>query len=136
MLIAGYYGLLRAGEMVMGPHVLLAKDVHIGKNKNKFLFILWSSKTHDKSSKPQMIKISSVPTGSQSHNRKHNKLGQTAIHNYCPFEMLRKYIAIRPEAITTNEQFFVYGDNLNVTPTKLCTVLKLIKLQCFSVQSP
>ena len=58
--IAGYYGLLRAGEIAMGPHVLLAKDVHVGKNKKKLLFILWTSQTHDLSQKPQMIKISSV----------------------------------------------------------------------------
>ena len=58
MLTAGYYGLLRVGEITLGPHVILARDVHIGQNKNKFLFILNTSKTHNAGSKPQMVKIS------------------------------------------------------------------------------
>ena len=47
MLMASYYGLLRAGEVAAGPHVLKARDVLVGTNKRKFLFILWTSKTHD-----------------------------------------------------------------------------------------
>ena len=45
---AGYFGLLRIGEVTLSPHAILAKDVHIGENKNKILFILRSSKTHCK----------------------------------------------------------------------------------------
>ena len=58
MLAAGYYGLLRIGELTKGPHVILAANMHIGINKNKLLFILRSSKTHNKGSKPQMVKTS------------------------------------------------------------------------------
>ena len=46
MLVAGYYGLLRVGEMTASPHVLKSKDVKLGKNKNKLMFVLHSSKTH------------------------------------------------------------------------------------------
>ena len=35
-----YYGLLRIGEVVTGSHPVLARDVHIGTNKYKFLLIL------------------------------------------------------------------------------------------------
>ena len=31
----GYYGLMRIGEISMGPHVLKAKDIHIATNKQK-----------------------------------------------------------------------------------------------------
>ena len=78
--LAGYYGLLRAGEMASGPHALLAKDVHVGRNKQKFLFILWTSKTHGQGSKPQRIKISSYKRLENTPNL--DKLA------YCPFQSL------------------------------------------------
>ena len=60
MLAAGYYSLLRISEITSGRfhHPVLAKDVQIGTNKNKLLFILWTSKTHWKDEKPQIVKIS------------------------------------------------------------------------------
>ena len=48
----GYFGLLRVGELTLGPHTIKAKDIHIGANKDKILIILYSSKTHDKGSRP------------------------------------------------------------------------------------
>ena len=109
MFLASYYGLLRAGEVATGPHVLRAKDTFIGKNKRKFLFILWTSKTHGRGSKPQRIKISS----SRNQNTKH-----------CPFEALRKYSKIRPQALNKNEQFFVFADCTPVSPLRLRKILK------------
>ena len=53
----GYYGLMQIGELTMGPHVLKAKNVHLALNKEKLLLILYTSKTHDKGSYPQNIKI-------------------------------------------------------------------------------
>ena len=41
-----YFGLFRVGEVTAGDHPILAKDVHIAKNKEKMLFILRTSKTH------------------------------------------------------------------------------------------
>ena len=52
-----YYGLFRVGELALGSHTVKAKNVHIGRNKNKMLFILYSSKTHDRNVKPQHVKI-------------------------------------------------------------------------------
>ena len=60
MFMAGYYGLLRVGELAKGPHVILAANTHIGVNKNKILFMLQMSKTHNKGSKPQRIKITEL----------------------------------------------------------------------------
>ena len=55
-----YFGLLRISEVTseLGSHPVLAKDVHVGMNKNKFLLVLRTSKTHWKNMKPQIIKIS------------------------------------------------------------------------------
>ena len=51
----GYYGLLRV-ELTHSQHVIKARDVHLGMNKDKILVILYSSKTHDESMKPQRLK--------------------------------------------------------------------------------
>ena len=55
-----YYGLFRIGELVQGDHTVKACDVHVAQNKDKVLFLLHSSKTHDESSRPQKIKISAL----------------------------------------------------------------------------
>ena len=55
-----YFGLFRIGELTSGEHPVLARDVHMGFNKRKVLFILRTSKTHWKNTKPQTIKISST----------------------------------------------------------------------------
>ena len=48
-----YFGLFRVGELTTGDHPVLARDVHIGINKKKMLFLLRTSKTHWKDSKPK-----------------------------------------------------------------------------------
>ena len=53
VLCLGYYGLLRVGEMALSPHVIKAKDVHVGTNKEKILVLLFSSKTHSVADTPQ-----------------------------------------------------------------------------------
>ena len=52
--ITGYYGLFRVSELMktLSGHQVRAKDVHIGKNKNKLLFVLHTSKMHTKGMKP------------------------------------------------------------------------------------
>ena len=57
-----YYGLFRVGELTQCPHVVKAKDVHVATNKLKMMFILHTSKTHNKGNKPQIIKIKAEPT--------------------------------------------------------------------------
>ena len=46
LLATAYYGLFRVGEITAGSHPIKARDVHIGENKCKMLFILRSLKTH------------------------------------------------------------------------------------------
>ena len=46
LFIIVYYGLFRVGELTLGQHTVWAKNVHIGINKEKILFMLYTSKMH------------------------------------------------------------------------------------------
>ena len=108
-----YYGLLRIGEIAKSQHVILARNTHIGENKDKILFILITSKTHGKGDRPQKIKIARTPI------RKHLVQSEP-----CPFGLLHKYISIRPPAINDQEQFFVFADNSPVYPNHIYSNLQ------------
>ena len=60
ILSTAYFGLFRVGELTDSPHVMKTKDVNIGMNKNKLMFVLRTSKTHWKDVPLQIVKISSV----------------------------------------------------------------------------
>ena len=53
LFLTSYYGLFRISKVTSGPgmHPIKARDVHIGENKDKMLFILRTSKTHWKDNK-------------------------------------------------------------------------------------
>ena len=107
-----YFGLFRVGELTSGTHPVLAKDVHIGRNKKKLLFILRSSKTHGLYSMPQSVKITS---------RKRQNCFQ---ENYCPFEILREFLDVRPKYRSDSEAFFVFQDRSPVKPDNMRKILK------------
>ena len=112
-----YFRLFRVGELTLSPHVIKARDVQIGKNKNKLLFILRSSKTHCSSNKPQMVKIQSIEQKNpQSCKTKYN----------CPFTLLKEYLNVRGPAQSKKEQFFVFSDGSPVTPHHMRTNLKAL----------
>ena len=111
----GYYGLMRVGELCKSDHVALAQNVHMAKNKEKLLVILYSSKTHNKSSRPQKIKITS--------NRK-EKTGSYLHRNFCPFRIINQYIKARGNYNSPEEQFFVLGDKSPVTPVMARKLLR------------
>ena len=110
-----YYGLIRVSEVTCSPHVLKARDVHIASNKDKILLILYSSKTHDKSSRPQKIKITL---------NKNEKSGNYSHRHFCPFKLLRQYIKLRGSYDLDSEQLFVFRDKSPVRPTHPRMVLK------------
>ena len=112
-----YYGLLRIGEVTYSQHVLLAKDVHVGTNKNKMLLVLHTSKTHGKGDKPQMIKISATPITKEFKHR---------TNVFCPFKLLKDFIEVRPVSMSHNEQFFVFTDGSPVYPTQARNLLKTL----------
>ena len=100
-------------------HAVRAKDVQIGTNKKKFLFILRSSKTHGEESKPQLVKISKQKTKARKSHKDNKKLKLP-----CPFQLLRTYSKLRPHYKKDNDQFFVLSDGSNVTAAMLRNCLK------------
>ena len=111
-----YYGLFRVGELATGSHPIRAKDVHIQQNKNKLLFVLYTSKTHGHESRPQKIKIRANPEFSKY---KSNKF-------FCPFQLSREYLKLRGGYSSEDESFFVFRDQSPVTPHQVNTILRKI----------
>ena len=114
--VSAYFGLLRIGELTESQHVIKSRNVHMGQNKQKILFILTTSKTHWLDSKPQLVKISSsIKMQSTYHS---------ANLHVCPFKLIKKFIKHRPVAESNDEQFFVFQDNSPVKPAQTRKVLK------------
>ena len=112
-----YYGLFRVGEVTSGSHPVQVKDVYIGENKKKFQFILRTSKTHQRDSKPQKIKIKSCEKTLTS-KRKVNE------NHWCPFQLLYSFAKLRRKYLSPTEPFFVFADNTPVRPHHMREVLK------------
>ena len=72
----------------MSPHVLKARNVEIGQNKDKIQLILFTSKTHGLESKPQQIRISGDDAPSIENRINSRKCF------FCPFRTTRKYLAM------------------------------------------
>ena len=109
VLCLGYYGLLRVGELAKSPHVVKAKDIHMGVNKEKILIILFSSKTHSQADPPQEIKITS---------KKQDEIDlvkERKTRHFCPFKVIDDYRKIRGDIRYPQEQLFVYRDGSPLT---------------------
>ena len=115
-----YFGLFRISEVTQSNHILKAKDVKVGRNKDKMLFILRSSKTHDAGCKSQTIKINSV---------EYDPLGNSVTsaevpESCCPFKLLLNYLQLRKKCAHDSEQFFVFRDRSPVTAQHFRSILK------------
>ena len=108
--ILAYYFLFRIGELTSGRHPIMAKNVHIGRNKNKMLFVLYSSKTHGYDQRPQKVKIS-VNTNYK-------------VQFFCPFKISREYLALRGNYHCDEDPFFIFWDHEPVTPPHVRKVLR------------
>ena len=117
LFLLGYYGLMKIGELTQSQHVVRAKNLHLARNKEKLLIILYTSKTHDKSSHPQRIKITLNKT---------EQSGQYIKRHFCPFLVLRKYLAMRGPYIREDKQFFVFSDHSPVTANVMRALLKKV----------
>ena len=114
-----YFGLFRVGELTSSIHIVKAKDVHIGRNKDKWVFILHTSKTHWTDSKPQIIKITSTNSVSADDNRFRSQGSKQSRHQleFCPFGIIKTYLSYRKKQRRNNmEQFFIFHDRSPVTP--------------------
>ena len=128
-----YYGLFRIGELTRSNHVIKAKDVNIGQNKNKILIILYTSKTHGLESRPLEVKITGTAMASQTHNYKPNRQQTNSnqfeqnkqnVKFFCPFEITRKYLMLRGSYSSDCEQLFVFRDKSPVYPHHVRHILK------------
>ena len=114
MFSLAYYGMLRVGELTLGPHTIKACDIHVGHNKDKMLIVLYSSKTHGKESRPQKVRISKVDTKRS-----------TAINRFfCPFKAVLSFMNMRGSYLQESDQFFVFADHSPVKPYHLRTILR------------
>ena len=111
--LLGYYGMLRVGELVHGSHTIKACNIHVGNNKDKILIVLYSSKTHGLESRPQKVKISAIP----QDNKRNKKF-------FCPFKSVIKYMEIRGDYMTDNEEFFIFGDRTPIQPHHIRKILR------------
>ena len=108
---------MRVSEVTASPHVLKAKDVHMASNKDKLLLILYSSKTHDKGCRPQKIKITANKADSRgNYTRRH----------FCPFLLMRQFLALRGDYDSEKEQFFIFRDKSPVQANHSRSVLKTL----------
>ena len=110
-----YYGMMRVGEVTLSDHVAKACNIHAAMNKDKLLIMLYSSKTHSVGMRPQSIKITSnnVEKADFYKNR-----------NFCPFELVKRYIHMRGDYDSNQDQFFVFRDQSPVTPDQVRIVLR------------
>ena len=115
MFTLGYYGLFRVGELTKSPHVMKAKDIHMGMNKDKLLIVLHSSKTHSRANHLQNIKITANTA---------ERMGAYIKRHFCPMDLVSRYLKQHGNYTQLNEQFFVFRDGTPVLPDMARKVLK------------
>ena len=114
LFLLAYYGLMRIGELTTGSHPVKAKDIHIARNKENIMIILYSSKTHDKANRPQEIK----------NTRENNTKNKKFTRFFCPFRATRQFLMVRGPYTKEDEPFFVFSDGSPVQPRHARSVLK------------
>ena len=118
-----YFGMFRVAELASGDHPVKVKDIQIADNKEKLMFILRTSKTHNFGNKPQKIKISSTKLkGKQQPNNRPT--------TFCPYKMLRTYLTKRPKYLDKGEPFFVFRDRSLIKPIHVRNTLKKMLNLC------
>ena len=120
-----YFGLFGVSEVATGAHPILARDVQVGTNKCKMLFILRSSKTHAKNMPPQQIKISA-----KKDKRHINDADGGLPLEQCPYMILDTYSKKCGGYIEDNEPFFVFHDRSPVQPRHVAIWLTIVLRKC------
>ena len=119
-----YFGLFRIGELTDSPHTIKAVDVHIAQNKRKILFVLRSSKTHNKGDQPQLIKITSCSTKEEVKYSRKGLAAERTVTQHCPYDLICNYLNCRKGYLSNNKNFFVFRDRSAVLPRHFNNVLK------------
>lgn len=113
MLVMGFYGMLRVGEMASGEHPILARDIHFNHRLKKVQVILRTSKTHGLGDQPQYVKFCSQDGRVYLNNRK-----------FCPYQAVWDFMRARGPKLSNNDPFFVFSDNSPVKPYQMQAALK------------
>ena len=84
-------------------HMVRFSDVHFGRNKQKVVIILRSSKTHSFNSAPQVVKITGVEQKPDKHFQD--------IPKHCPVNLLLSYLDARgPPRLNDEPSFYSRTD--------------------------
>lgn len=113
MMVMGFYGMLRVGEMASGDHPILARDVHFNHRLKKVQIILRTSKTHGLGDQPQYVKYNSDDSRVFLYNKK-----------FCPYQITADFMTARGAKLYDSDPFFVFSDNSPVKPYQMQAVLK------------
>ena len=118
--ILAYYGMFRIGELAFSEHSVKAKDVHVARNKNKILLLLYTSKTHDEGSYPQEIRITANNQSKSLINKSKVAMqNNSKTRNFCPFVITRRYMSLRGGYDNDNEIFFIGSDGSPILPQQV-----------------
>lgn len=113
MMVLGYFGMLRVGEMAQGDHPVRARDIHLNYEKKKVQIILRTSKTHGLGDQPQYIKFDTHDSKARLNNR-----------HFCPFEIVAEFLRYRDYKQGQDDILFVFSDNSPVRPHQFSGILK------------
>ena len=116
----GYYGLFRVGELTTGYHTIKAKDVYVSRERQKMKIYLYSSKTHGKNRKPQVVKIE----GNMNLSLERNALNR----KYDPYTLASNFLVLRGDYSNSQEPLFVFSDGTPVKPSHMRRTLREILL--------
>ena len=111
-------------EVTCDSHPILAKDVHIGENKKKFLLILRTSKTHGLGTAPQMVKISAKPLRIKTGRE------LPGLKPPCLYMLLKTYAQLRGPYQCDEDPFFVFADHTPVAARHMSSQLKFFIKRC------
>lgn len=101
MLVAGYYGYLRVGEMTKGRHNIKENDMCIAVNKSKAVLLIRTSKTQKKGTRPTKVEI--LPDLEDRGSK------------WCPVKILQDYCDIKNKRGVLGETFFTMLDGCQIS---------------------
>lgn len=116
MFTLGYFCLLRVSELTTGRHPILAKDVSAARNKLKIQVKLRTSKTHNLSNRPQVIRYPDPDEEAEALKL----LGS----RHCPFTIIEQFISLRGEYVEDGDPFFTYKEGIPIKERQFRKVLK------------
>ena len=111
LLTVGYFGLMCIGELATGTHPVKARDIYVSKPKQKCKIYLYTSKTHGRESRPQVITIE----------------GDLNMENdtfFNPYNIIQEFLQMRGDYTNDNDPLFIFRDGSPVKPANVRNLLR------------